>query len=103
MSATTHPTASRAERVTDVLRERDLHALLVTNLPNVRWLTGFTGSSGAAVIGTDGTRPFVTDFRYPTQSAEQLDDSWSREISSDLLDGIARQLPDEGELRLGFD
>src|SRR3954469_16408970 len=103
MSATTHPTASRAERVTDVLRERDLHALLVTNLPNVRWLTGFTGSSGAAVIGTDGTRRFVTDFRYLTQSAEQLDESWAREISSDLLEGIARQLPDEGELRLGFD
>src|SRR4051794_16006015 len=103
MSATTHPTASRAERVTDVLRERDLHALLVTSLPNVRWLTGFTGSSGAAVVGTDGTRRFVTDFRYLTQSAEQLDDSWSREISSDLLEGIARQLPDEGQLRLGFD
>jgi Xaa-Pro aminopeptidase len=103
MSATTHPTTSRAERVIDVLRERDLHALLVTNMPNVRWLTGFTGSNGAAVIGTDGTRRFVTDFRYLTQSAEQLDDSWSREISSDLLEGIARQLPDEGELRLGFD
>jgi Xaa-Pro aminopeptidase len=103
MSATTHPTTSRADRVTDVLHERDLHALLVTSLPNVRWLTGFTGSSGAAIIGTDGTRRFVTDFRYLTQSAEQLDDSWTREISSDLLEGIARQLPDEGELRLGFD
>ncbi len=103
MSATTHPTTSRAERVTDVLRERDLHALLVTELPNLRWLTGFTGSAGAAVIGTDGTRRFVTDFRYLTQSAEELDDSWAREISSDILEGVARQLPDEGELRLGFD
>src|SRR4051812_5226319 len=103
MSATTNPATSRAERVTDVLRERDLHALLVTNLSNLRWLTGFTGSSGAAVLGTDGSRRFVTDFRYLTQSAEQLDDSWAREISSDILEGVARQLPDEGELRLGFD
>jgi Xaa-Pro aminopeptidase len=103
VSATTHPTTSRAERLADAVRERDLHALLVTNLPNVRWLTGFTGSAGAAVVGTDGTRRFVTDFRYLSQSAEELDDSWSREISSDLLEGIARQLPDEGELRLGFD
>jgi Xaa-Pro aminopeptidase len=103
MSATTHPTTSRAERLMDVLRERDLHALLVTELPNLRWLTGFTGSNGAAVLGTDGTRRFVTDFRYLTQSAEQLDDSWAREISSDILEGVARQLPDEGELRLGFD
>src|SRR3954451_17243795 len=103
MSATTHPTTSRAERLADVVHERDLHALLVTNLPNVRWLTGFTGSSGAAGGGTGGTRRFVPDFRYLSQSAEELDDSWSREISSDVIEGVARQLPDEGELRLGFD
>ena len=103
MSATTNPTTSRAERVADALRERDLHALLVSDLSNLRWLTGFTGSNGAAVIGVDGTRRFVTDFRYLTQSAEQLDDSWAREISPDLLEGVAKQLPDEGELRLGFD
>jgi Xaa-Pro aminopeptidase len=103
MSATTNPTTARADRVADALRERDLHALLVTELPNVRWLTGFTGSNGAAVVGTDGTRRFVTDFRYLTQAAEQLDDVWAREISTDLLEGVVKQLPDEGELRLGFD
>lgn len=103
MSATTNPTTARADRLADVLRERDLHALLVTDLADVRWLTGFTGSNGAAVVGTDGTRRFVTDFRYLTQSAEQLDDAWAREIATDLLEGVARQLPDEGELRLGFD
>ena len=103
MSATTNPTTARADRVADALRERDLHALLVTELPNVRWLTGFTGSNAAAVVGTDGTRRFVTDFRYLTQAAEQLDDFWAREISTDLLEGVVKQLPDEGELRLGFD
>src|SRR3954466_15526307 len=103
MSATTNPTTSRAERVADVLRERDLHALLVTDLPNLRWLTGFTGSNGAAVVGTDGTRRVVTHFPYLPQSAEQLDDTWAREISADLLEGIVKHLADEGELRLGFD
>jgi Xaa-Pro aminopeptidase len=102
MSAPTK-TTSRADRLTDVLRERDLHALLVTDLSNLRWLTGFTGSNGAAIVGTDGTRRFVTDFRYLTQSAEQLDSSWAREIATDLLEGVVRHLPDEGELRLGFD
>src|SRR3954466_16078345 len=103
MSATTNPTTARADRVADAVRERDLPALLVTELPNSRWLTGFPGSNGAAVVGTDGTRRFVTDFRYLTQAAEQLDDSWAREISSDLLEGVVKQLPDEGDLRLGFD
>src|SRR3954463_5904756 len=103
MSATTPTSAARAERLLEVLRERELHALLVTDLVNVRWLTGFTGSNGAAIVGTDGTLRFVTDFRYLTQAAEELADGWSREISTDLLEGIVKQLPDEGELRLGFD
>jgi Xaa-Pro aminopeptidase len=103
MTAATNPTTSRAERLADVLRERELHALLVSDLINLRWLTGFTGTNGAAVLGTDGTRRFVTDFRYLTQSAEQIDDSWAREIATDLLEGVAKHLPSEGELRLGFD
>src|SRR3954469_10297847 len=103
MSATTPTSATRAERLVEALHERDLHALLVTDLVNVRWLTGFTGTNGAAVVGTDGTLRFVTDFRYLTQAAEQLADAWSREISTDLLEGVVKQLPDEGELRLGFD
>src|SRR3954462_14679965 len=103
MSATTPTSATRAERLLEVLRERELHALLVTDLVNVRWLTAFTGSNRAAIVGTHGTLRFVTDFRYLTQAAEQLADAWSREISTDLLEGVVKQLPDEGELRLGFD
>jgi Xaa-Pro aminopeptidase len=103
MSATTNTTAPRADRLAGVLEERELDALLVTDLTNLRWLTGFTGSNGAAVVGVDGTRRFVTDFRYLTQAADQLDDVWAREISTDLLEGVAKQLPDEGPLRLGFD
>jgi Xaa-Pro aminopeptidase len=95
--------AARADQVADALAARGLGALLVSDVTNVRWLTGFTGSNGAAVVGVDGTRRFVTDFRYLTQAAEQLDESWSREIAADLLEGVVRQLPDEGELRLGFD
>jgi Xaa-Pro aminopeptidase len=103
MSATTPTTAERAERLLEALHERELDALLVTDLVNVRWLTGFTGTNGAAVVGTDRSLRFVTDFRYLTQAAEQLADAWSREISTDLLEGVVKQLPDEGDLRLGFD
>ncbi|MEA2285485.1 MAG: Xaa-Pro aminopeptidase [Solirubrobacteraceae bacterium] len=95
--------ASRADRVAGLLGERALDALLVTDLVNVRWLTAFTGTNGGAVVGTDGTRRFVTDFRYLTQAGEQVDDSWAREISTDLLEGLVKRLPDEGPLRVGFD
>jgi Xaa-Pro aminopeptidase len=93
----------RADRVADALTERDADMLLVTDVHNVRWLTGFTGSSGAAVVGREGERRFVTDFRYLTQSAEELDPAWEREIAVDLLAGLVKRLPGAGDLRLAFD
>jgi Xaa-Pro aminopeptidase len=79
-----------------------LDALLVTNLVNVRWLTGFTGSNALAVVGATRRR-FITDFRYLTQSAEQVDELWEREIATDLLERAVEGLADDRPLRLGFD
>ncbi len=84
------------------IAERDLGALLVTNRVNVRWLTGFTGSNAVALAGPDARR-FVTDFRYLTQAAEQLDEGWQREIATDLLACVADGIDAETPLRLGFD
>lgn len=92
--------AARVSRVDAELDERGLDALLVTDLVNVRWLTGFTGSNAAVVTGP-GVRRFITDFRYVTQAAEQLGDAWEREVSKDLLEQVAEPLT--GPLRLGFD
>jgi Xaa-Pro aminopeptidase len=53
-------------------RLRQVDALLVTNLKNVRWLTGFTGSSGYALVtGTENI--LVTDFRYQEQCAWEVE------------------------------
>lgn len=93
--------AGRADRVLAELATRELDALLVTNLVNVRWLTGFTGSNALAVIGAD-VRRFLTDFRYLTQADEQVDAAWGHEIATDLF---ARAVEAEGGLpaRVGFD
>ena len=93
----------RATTIAGLLAERELDALLVTDLANLRWLTGFTGSNGLAVVGAgeDGLRRFLTDFRYLSQSAEQIDAAWEREIAQDLPERLAQGL--EGPLRLGFD
>src|SRR5215212_620500 len=56
-------TATRADQVVDGLAEREIDSLLVADLVNVRWLTGFTGTNGLALVGRD-VRLFVTDFRY---------------------------------------
>ena len=48
-----------------------IDALVVTTLPNVRYLTGFAGSAGVLVV-TAGGALLTTDGRYRTQSAEQV-------------------------------
>jgi Xaa-Pro aminopeptidase len=98
-------TMDRADRLAAALTERELDALLVTNLVNVRWLTGFTGSNGLALVGPGDQRLFLTDFRYLTQSAEQLDGGWRREIAPEILPAVATALGarDGTTLRLGFD
>ena len=82
----------RAERVLDALAERELDALLVTNLVNLRWLTGFTGSNGLAVLGS-GLRRFVTDFRYLTQADAEVGAAWEHEIATDLFERAVGGLP----------
>ena len=94
-------TTARRAALLDRIAERGLDALLVTNLVNLRWLTGFDGSNGAVVLGATQTR-FVTDFRYLTQSAEQLEPAWEREIATDLLKRAVEGLPAQ-PLKLGFD
>lgn len=94
--------ASRADRITAEVEERGLDALLVTELVNLRWLTGFTGSNGAAVVGP-GRRVFITDFRYLTQAADQVGDAWEHRIITDLLAQAAEEFAEGSGLRLGFD
>jgi Xaa-Pro aminopeptidase len=84
-----------------VLAERELDALLVTNLVNVRYLTGFTGSNGMAVVG-EGLRRFVTDFRYVEQAAAQVDGFDREQAPQEFLDALSSGWP-EGGLRLGFE
>lgn len=98
--------ASRAQQVADRLAARELGALLVTGAANLRWLTGFTGSSGLAIVGPGAARHFFTDFRYDDQSAAQLDGIWQRHIVTELGKAAAELLHDlqSGRpLRVGFD
>jgi Xaa-Pro aminopeptidase len=96
---------TRVSRLAAEIDRRELDLLLVTDPVNVRWLTGFTGSSGVALLGAtqDGTRRFVTDFRYLSQSDEQVDESWTHEIAQDLDERVVAGLPTGRPLRLGFD
>jgi len=65
----------RRDRLAARLAAAELDALLVTDLVNVRYLTGFTGSNAALVVFADDTPPVLaTDSRYRTQAARQAPD-----------------------------
>jgi Xaa-Pro aminopeptidase len=83
--------AARADLLVEELAGRGLDALVVTNLTNVRWLTGFTGTNGACVVGRD-ERVFFTDFRYVEQAGEQVRDFERGGASRNLLEDVAKRL-----------
>jgi Xaa-Pro aminopeptidase len=94
--------SGRVERLVELLPEEQLDALLITDLINLRYVTGFVGTNGLAVVGPD-TRMFATDFRYATQMAEEVDSSFDRrELPRNLMAAIEDVLP-AGGLRLGFE
>ena len=61
----------RADRVRGAFDAAGIDALLVSRLPNVRYLTGFTGSAGLVLVGRDSLL-LVTDGRYAEQSRAQV-------------------------------
>ena len=89
---------SRADRLVDLLGERELYCLLVTNMVNVRYLTGFTGTNGACVV-TPEERLFLTDFRYVERAEEEVRGFEQVKAGRDLLGDLAARLRG----RAGFD
>jgi Xaa-Pro aminopeptidase len=81
----------RGDRLEALLAERELDLLLVTELTNVRYLTGFTGTNGACVCGP-GARVFLTDFRYTERAAAEVEGWETVTVESDWLGGIAERL-----------
>ncbi len=62
---------SRVAALRDTVGRADLDALLVTALPNIRYLTGFSGSNALLVVSALECVLF-TDFRYETQVADEV-------------------------------
>ncbi|WP_020672669.1 M24 family metallopeptidase [Amycolatopsis nigrescens] len=68
--------AARRTALRALLTDAGLDALLVTDLLNIRYLTGFTGSNAALLLHAelDDRTAFCTDGRYTTQSSVEVPD-----------------------------
>ena len=83
---------SRADRLVELIAERELDQLFVSDLTNVRYLTGFTGTNGACLVGRE-QRIFFTDFRYTERAEREVGEEWERpEAERELVPQIAGRM-----------
>lgn len=96
----------RTERIAnlrDALLHQNLDALLITSLPNIRYLSGFTGSSALLLVSQTDIFLF-TDFRYETQVSEEVWPGTNVRIEPrSLWEGLWEALPRAALGTIGFE
>jgi Xaa-Pro aminopeptidase len=63
---------ARQKKLREHLATARLDALLISHLPNIRYLCGFTGSAGLLLVEEAGSI-FFTDVRYDTQAHDEVE------------------------------
>ena len=89
-------------KLRETFKEKGIDALLVTNAYNRRYITGFTGSAGVAIISA-ADAVFITDFRYTEQAAAQVKDFRIVKHEKTIIEEVAAQVKDMGVKTLGFE
>jgi Xaa-Pro aminopeptidase len=95
--------AVRRERALAAVDAAGLDALLVTRMTNIRYLTGFSGSTGMLVLGAEPA--MVVDFRYRSQVEREVEGLPLRIVDSvfQLWPELERALFVGAHGRIGFD
>lgn len=92
------------QKLQQALREREIAAVLLSNIANVQWVSGFSGSS-AWVLATPADAVFLTDSRYTVQAKTEVKDMPSDSYASPVLSAqfLARHIEGRGIRQLGFE
>jgi Xaa-Pro aminopeptidase len=100
------PADRRTERQSALraaLQGEGLDGLLVTHLPNVRYLTGFSGSAALLLVHAQAT-VLVTDFRYATQAPAEAGDAATVEVDQkSVWDRLGRVLSGFSQGSIGIE
>lgn len=96
--------ASRLKKLRTRIRQAKADALLVTNVHNVTYLTGFTGDDSYLLVTLDAAT-LITDSRFTIQLAEECPDLdlVVREPGQQMLPTTAEVVFDEGVARLAIE
>lgn len=93
---------SRVTEIQTKLQKYNIDAVLITSPYNLRYASGFTGSTGLSVITKDKAF-FVTDFRYTEQAAEQAKGYEVIQNKGPIYDEVAKIVEKEKINTLGFE
>lgn len=102
MSEATLLHTDRLTRLRERLSSAGLDAVVISKPQNVRYVTGFTGSAGIAVV-TSTQAHLVLDFRYLEQAAVQAPKFGRVHAKGPLIEGVAGVLRDLGVRRVGVE
>lgn len=93
---------TKLTKLRNVLKEKDLDAILITNPYNRHYLSNFTGTSGNLLI-TLNDAILITDFRYIEQANDQAKEFDIVEHTGPILNEINNQLNENEIKRLAFE
>ncbi|HLB58465.1 MAG TPA: Xaa-Pro peptidase family protein [Bdellovibrionota bacterium] len=90
------------QQVLNCLSNYQVDGFLITDLANVRYLSGFTGSNGQILVTPKGAT-FLTDGRYIIQSEQEVSPEFQRITYPQMFGGIAEQILGQNIKRLLFE
>ena len=94
---------NRVKRLQRILARENLDFLLVTFLPHVRYLSGYSGTNGIILASPKGLT-FFTDFRYKEQAKQQVKNMKAMMAERDLFSSLSRLAQLKGRrIKLGFE
>ncbi len=96
------PYGARKRRVAAAVKRAGAEAMLVTELADVRYLTGFTGSN-AALLLHGGRAVMVTDGRYTTQAEAEVEGAKVVIAEKSAVTSACALAVEQGVTRCGFD
>ena len=100
-SASDDSKSPRLKRLQKQLKKRDLDAFIVTHIPDIRYLSGFTGSAGTLFV-TRKKAWILTDGRYETQVVEEVHDGIEPIIARGHLERIREEKLLKKGMTVGF-
>ena len=87
-----------------IMENMNVDAIFITDLYNLRYFTGFTGTTGVALAAKEGNF-FFSDFRYKEQATKQVEANGFKfvEVGRNSLDKVKEKIDELGIKKLGFE